>query len=80
MYGSETRKEYFWPVINGLEWSVGYTVMLIDSEPDSYWEPGYETWALDTGSEIVCQESPVQIWIPDQMLEDLCQKHFDSRY
>lgn len=76
----ETRTEYFWPIINGLEWEVEYTVMLIDSEPDSYWEPGYEIWALDTGSEMINQDGIVQIWTPDHILEELCQKHFDNKY
>ena len=80
MCGSETRKEYLWPVINGCEWLVEYEAMLIDSEKDSYWEPGYETWALNTGSEIIHPNDEVSIWLPDDMLEDLCQKHFDSRY
>jgi hypothetical protein len=72
--------EYFWPVINGLEWQVEYQIKLIDSEPDSYLEPGYETWVLDTGTEMVTADGPVGIWIPDAMLEKLCQDHFDKHH
>jgi hypothetical protein len=74
------QTEVFWPIFNGLEWEVTYQTKLIDSEPDSYWEPGYELWVLDSGTEQIDCDGVVQIWIPDGLLEELCQKHFDNKY
>ena len=77
----DTCDIFLWPVINGQEYAVTYCIQMVDSWGDSDLEPAGEVWEMISDTPMLEQyDEPVQLWVPDGYIENICQKHFDLRY
>lgn len=72
---------FLWPIINGMEYGLSYSIQLVDSWKDRDDEPAGEVWEMIDYTAILVQYTgPVQLWVPDNYVEDLCEKHFAKKF
>lgn len=72
---------FLWPIINGKEYEVSYSIELVASWGDSYLEQAGEIWEMIDDTVILEQYTgPVQLWVPDNYVENLCEKHFAKKF
>ena len=77
----ESHDIFIWPVINGVEREVTYTINLVDEWGDSDLEPAGQVWEYVLGSDFIDgSEDPVQLWMPDGYLEAICEKDFAKKF
>jgi len=76
----KSEKEYVWTMVNGQEWAFTYQVDLVASYKATYDEPGEEVWAVNLDDIEIDPIGAVQLWMPDEQMEKICEDHFNSRY
>lgn len=77
----ESKDIFIWPVINGQEREVTYTINLVDEWGDSDLEQAGREWEYALGSEFFDDsEEVVKLWIPDGYLEAICEKDFAKKF
>ena len=68
---------YLWPIINGLEYPVTYSIQLVEYWKDSWDEPAGEIWEIIPDSfEIETKGEHAELWVPDGYIQKICEDHF----
>jgi len=68
---------YLWPIINGKEYAVTYSIQMVESWKDSWDEPAGDVWEMILDSEeIDPQGDNTTLWVPDGYIEKICANHF----